>query len=364
MFDSLWWPIWYAVLVAVSAVALVLAGCSSGPFERKVAGTPVPASTTSAQGTAGSEPVVPGQEGRAAAFQVMRLVDPCALHSPAEAARVSGLIADEIMPGHALNVCKLELVRTPDALPLWTVSTTVGVEFDDSVRMRAQQQEINDIGFWLVPPGPFSNTASGTECTYVMEFEPDMGIQMRVQKRDETERGDACELARSYLLAVSKWWRSPAIRADKVTSPYLAVATADPCRAVAEVAGEQGTLAMSGPHSCRVQPKDLSAGVLGQLAVEFKVESDPRAILGKGSSEYSAVTVRGKPGTQAKLVTPGPGGQERVTCFVTVIADEQVVLQADQTRSDAMRSYQVIATRSSDCELAQRAAEAALASIS
>ncbi|GAA4413874.1 hypothetical protein GCM10023148_08780 [Actinokineospora soli] len=94
MFECVWAPIWYAIVVATSAVVLVLAGCSGPLVERTVAGTPVPESSTSSgdEAQAGAKvPVAVGQEARAAAFGVMRLVDPCALHAPKEAARVSGV---------------------------------------------------------------------------------------------------------------------------------------------------------------------------------------------------------------------------------------------------------------------------------
>ncbi len=364
MFEALWTPVWVAILAVATAVAL-LTGCSSGPFVRTVDGVavPEPAAATAVDDQVAPKapkvPVLEGQEDKPAAFQVMRLIDPCALHSPEGAVRISGLIPDDIMPGRTLNTCKLNLVRTANDLPLWTFTSTVGVEFGDAGRSRSQRQDIDGQEFWLLPPSKWDKPSA--ECTYVKEISPDLALEMNVRKQDERAKGDPCQLARDYLLAVSKWWKNPALRADKITTPYLPIAAADPCDAVAAAAdgnAEPVVLLLIDPHSCHLQPKEYRPGVSSLLSVEYKIETDPRAVLNKGPSEYSAITVAGKPGTKAQL--PGVDGPNTTLCFVTVIADEQIELQADQTRADALRSYQVIAARSPDCARATKAAEAAV----
>jgi hypothetical protein len=362
MFEALWTPIWVAIVAVIAALA-VLTGCSSCPFVHEVEGTAVPeptrTATTDDRVPPPEVPVLEGQEDKPAAFQVMRLIDPCALHSPEGAERISGLIPDDLMPGHTRNKCRLNLVRTANELPSWTLTTTVGVDFGEAGRSRSQRQDVDGQDFWMVPPSKWDKP--GEECTYVKELGAEYALELHATKQDERAKGDPCQLARDYLLAVSKWWKNPALRADKITAPHLPIATADPCEAVAAAGkdvAEPAVLLLLDPHSCVLQPKDYRPGVSSLLSLEYKTESDPRAILDKGPSEYSAITVAGKPGTKAQL--PGIDGPNATLCFVTVIADEQVTLQADQTRADALRSYQVIAARSPDCALATKAAVTAL----
>ncbi|UVS80575.1 hypothetical protein [Actinokineospora sp. UTMC 2448] len=325
MFDTLMGPLWCGVVIAASTVAL--AGCSSA-----VKGTAVPEAASRGE--------------RFEAFEAMRSIDPCALHSSEDAGRVSGLVADEIMPGPSLNTCRLELVKPTGDLPVWTVTVTAGVEFSTADRQRGQRRDIGSVSFWYMP-----RAVTSRDCAFVREFGPDMGIELQVVKRDAADRGNPCRVARDYLLAVGRWWVNPATRADRVSVPFLPVATVDPCSALDGIAArldQPVDLAMSNPHSCELRSE--SGG--GLLVVEYTVEPDPRVLL-QSPSDYTAIEVAGRRGVLS---------HRPVSCHVRVPIDEPT-LQADQTRSDAPHSYQVVTSRSSDCDLAKRGTEAALAAI-
>ncbi len=367
MFKKILMLIWRAWILYSAAILMLLVGCSAGPFNREITGTPVPETVASGTRTA-VLPMKPGYENRPDAYRQARLVDPCALHSPADAGRTTELTPDDIMPGSSLNICTLHLIRKPLDLPRWALTITVGVDTDDA-RRRGQVQDLADTQYWYVPPRPSSQPGRDPECRYVKEFAPGTGIELRVVNRDEDDRRDPCDLARSYLLAVTTWWTTPATRTDAVTAPSLAVASVDPCTAISGLAAEIGQpvhAAMTDPHNCSLHPAEVrdkhSYGAL--LAVDYRVESEPLAVLnGPSASDYQRITVADKPGTLTQVRMPSMGGPARMTCYVTVVADDQVTLQADQSRPDTPKSYQVVKTNSPDCDLAQRGAEAALAAL-
>lgn len=381
------------MLSTVGAVAM-LAGCSAGDGlipSRTVAGTPVaqeqviasetgaptqkpgPKSGQNDQGVEERKEVAPGlgatpgQGMKPESYKVARLVDPCALHSPADAARITKLIPDQIMPRSDMNHCLVELIRTNKGLPVITLAATAGADFPEHYKKRAQRQEIDGAEYWFLPP---TGSDSPRDCSYVKPFGPDTGLELTVYKRDAKDTTDPCQVARDYLTAVGKWWRNPAMRSDKVSTPQIPLALADPCIAAAKVASQleqkvQGML--TDPYTCVLQPTTRDKGSVfgGLLSISYELSNNPMDVLkGATAREYRAITVGGKQATVTEIATPGTkGGEKRTNCYVTVVVDDKLALQADQSRPDTQKTYQVIKTMSPTCEIAQRGAETAAASI-
>lgn len=351
--------------IAAAGLLLTLAGCAT-----TVAGTPAPerdaqaaSGPTATSATGSGTKSSPGQDAEAATYAVMRKVDPCALHSIEAAAKVTGMGPDEIMPGSSLNACDVELTPGPLELAVWTLTATVGVDLNEGRRQEAAQEQIADIKVFKMP-GLGGSTDDRT-CRYVMPFGTDTGIELQVRRSSsEPQPKEPCQVATEYLGEVAKYWKEPATRADKVTSPSLRIADVDPCTgmdALADALGGPVRTMISDPHSCTVMPAAPGGkpGMGGVVRTEVGVDTDPRALLGSpAGKDYRAMTVAGKPGVASEM--PGPKGN---TCSLTVIADEDVALQSDQSKPDAQKSYQVVDTRAENCELASKAAEVLLASL-
>jgi hypothetical protein len=356
--------------IAAAGLLLTLAGCAT-----TVAGTPVAEqgahaanSGAAAASTSGAAPKTgtkssPGQDAEAAAHAVMRKVDPCALHSPEAAAKVTGMQPDEIMPGTSLNACDVELTPGPLELTAWTLTATVGVDLDEGRRQEATQEQIADIAFFKLPA--LGGAADDRSCSYVMGFGTDTGIELRVRRSStEAQPKTPCQVATAYLAEVGKYWKEPATRSDKVTSPTLRIADVDPCAgldALSDALGGPIRTRTSDPYSCTVSPATPGAkpGLGGLVTTEVGIDTDPRALVGNpAAKDYKAMTVAGKPGVASEM-----RGAKGNTCSLTVIADEDVALQADQSKPDAQKSYQVVETRAENCDLASKAAEVLLASL-
>jgi hypothetical protein len=406
MFSYLWIFVMKVLAIVAGVIALV-GGCSAGSsfaaatvagtpvarVERVVAQTPPQYSQdntpggqesgrgSGATGSTGSKgsvqpsvelvpgvPLSSGQGDLVAAARVARSVDPCALHDIRAAQAISGLEADAVMPsGRGLHICALMLAGSARELPGVTLTTSVGVDFDQRRRGEFTEEQIGGVGFFR------EKAAAGDErvCRYVKGFGEKTGIELAVRVGSSASESkavakSACQVAQEYLAAVGPVWREPAAREDRVSTPLLVLGGVDPCAGVVAVAvglGQPVTARLMGPYGCALVP--VGPKVSGTVvAVELGMETDPRALLSSPiGKEYSAVTVAGRPGVRTEI-TVSAGRQTPVkTCHVTVVAEEKVTVQENQSRSDSPKSVQVVKARAGECAVAIKAAEGVLAAL-
>lgn len=348
------------VLATVSASA-VLGACTTA-----ITGHPVaeqPEAGASAPATPGTG--LAGEPDGAA----LRAIDPCALHSVAAAAEVTGMEPDEIMPGQSLASCVIELVPGPLELATWTISATVGAPFEEQDRTEATAETIGKVE--VFKPSGYDAEAGADLCAYIVPVSPTAGLELYVTRTDDKVKQAACEVAEAYLTKVISYWASPALRSDEVTTPQFRVATLDPCTGLTELAadlgGEVRTFA-SNPFTCSAMAmapaKAIGSGV---TTVEIGVEKDPlkvldsKVALGTDTGYVTdAVTIAGKPGVRSSTT----GEAQISSCSVTVVVDEQVVLRSNQADPEALPSYQVVSARGGTCAIAEKAAELVVSSMS
>ncbi|RLK58359.1 DUF3558 family protein [Actinokineospora cianjurensis] len=350
--------------VVAAGMLWALTGCSTG-----VAGAPATAAGgtpfRAVDSTVTSEAAGPSTAGAASVNPVqavMRKVDPCALHSVGAAAAATGMVPDSIMPTTSLAACDLDLKSGPGQPQVWTLTTTVGIGFDDGRRQQAAEERIGGIRFFRVPEPP--GTGADKSCRHVMAFGSDTGIELRVRAVDlDAPPKPPCQIAAAYLAEVARYWKNPATRADKVTSPVLRAGDLDPCAGLdtlADALGGPVRTRASAPYSCSAVPAKpgAAAGSAGVVNTEVGVGTDPRPLVNPKNQNFRAIEVAGRPGVAREL--PSAKG---ATCSLTVIADESAALQDDQSRTDGRMSYQVLTVRAGDCDLAVRAANGVLAAL-
>ncbi|SER20119.1 hypothetical protein [Actinokineospora terrae] len=306
---------------------------------------------------------MPGQADKVAAYPLMRRIDPCALHDPAAAARVTGARPDELVPGRHLNACELVLSAGDTAvrLPTWRLTATVGADRGQ----RVAPEVIAGIEFTEIPPA--STAEQGRSCRMVRGFGPTTALELLVRHEATAPAPQTpCAVARAYLAEAGKWWDAPALRADKLTTPTLRIADLDPCAGLTSVASELGQgvrASLPHPHGCSLlatkgEPGQPGAGKGARLTVELGMAIDPRALLDNATPGYVAVTVAGRPGVSTRR--PAAAGS---TCELAVVADDTVTVRADQTRDGARAAVQVVTVSAAECPLAVRAADGVLALI-
>ncbi|CRK57006.1 hypothetical protein [Alloactinosynnema sp. L-07] len=354
------------LLLTLAGCADTVKGAPQAEAQVRDAAASASAAATSAAKSApktGAANAAPGQDSMAAAYTVMRKVDPCALHSLDAAAKVTGMQPDEIMPGISLGACDLDLVPSPRELPVWTLIARVGVTFDERRKKAAVEEQIGDIRFYKLAE-PAGSGSSDRSCSYVMRLGEETGVELQVRRgAADPQPKTPCQVATEYLAEVGRYWKQPAIRADKVTSPTLRVADVDPCAgqdALAAVLGAPVHSLFTDPFTCTTVPSTGGkSNVSAMVSAEVAVETDPRGLLGGSmGTDYRAVTVNGKPGVAKEFVV-----NKKPTCSLTVIADEQVVLVADQAKPDAQKSFQVVKARAQTCDVATKAAEILLSAM-
>lgn len=407
MFDLLMWHLWKMLAIVASIIATI-SGCSGGPLlTESIAGTPVAQqhadvaspprysseenkpnqdsrASSGAQHDAPTKPakpdtpqdvelapgvVVAGKDAALiATHRVARMVDPCALHDPAAASRVTGEGPDALMPSRrGLNICELTLAPAPGDLPTWRLTATVGADFDAHQREQSVQEQIGELNFFRdKEPAAGKPTDSGS-CHYTMSFGETTGIELAVRATGlAPATKTACDVAKEYLAAVAATWKEPAMRGDKVTAPALKLADVDPCSGVSAVARDFPAPVRAKPdtpYECALTAADYRKGG-SLLSIELTMETDPRALLvGPLANKYAAITVAGRPGVSTQMQTKGVGGQIESTCYVTVLADEKTAIQEDEAMPDSQKSMQVIKALAKDCAVAIRAAEGVLATL-
>lgn len=391
--------------------ALTLAGCTE-----KVTGIPLAEGEFEARqsqrntpGGAPAPPAVPfarGQEALGKQYAAARAVDPCALHDPAAAAKVTGLSADSLMPDSNLSDCDLSLTPEGSLLSVWNISAAVGKIVDSKTRAGATPEQIggatylraadttNDgrscrffldnpatgntggftAGSATAGPTPSASAANPPGGGQEAEPAPRTVIELSIQRRDpKPQAKDPCQVGREYLAEIGKYWAHPALRADKLTTPELRLAQADPCGGLAGVGSAMGgpiEAAPTGPYSCTVRLAANSGDAtksraMGSVSATFSIKWDPMLLMRneKTAKEYTQITIAGRPALQKQAAGDPSNPKLPGSCAVTAVVDENVAIHESLDSADAPKSLQVVETRANTCELATAAAESVIASI-
>jgi hypothetical protein len=388
-------PIAATAVVGVVAVALVGACTSSVP------GTPTAAEDHPSIASPGSTPsagpgsgvvVVRGYEDVIAANAASRAIDPCALHDIAAAEQVTGMKGQLLMPG-TLNLasCDLEVGPPEDALDAWRMTASAGVPLNDETVKKATPEQINNTSVLHVP----DVIRSDDSCTYMMDNSPQVttgtpprstsaggqnagqpvrtALELTVRREDTKQTASPCQVAKDYLTAVIKYWIHPAHRADQLTTPALPIGQADPCAGLVGVApamggGIQVKPSRSNPYECSALPAKVSPGTNPALVtVDFTFKSDPREALQNTNTsvgdKIKPVTVAGHTGTLTETPADPKNPKLAGSCRINVVVDDQVGAARFADQPNATKNLQVVSTSGDTCELAQKAAESALATI-
>jgi hypothetical protein len=382
-------------LVTAGLLTALITGCTS-----TVPGVPLAEGdhTTSSvlagppSGTHGLT-IASGYESQAATYAAARAIDPCALHQVSSAAEVTGMRAESLMPGSNLASCELGMVPENEKLSVWLLTTTVGAPVDYRNRQEVTDEQIEGMDFlrWQPP-------ADGRSCRYLTKIARPAGdtptrapnsaannqagqadhagettLDLKI-RRDSTEAQPktACQIAHEYLTKVARFWRLPAVRQDKLTTPSLPIATVDPC------AGLSGsTKTMDGPleavpqgiYRCLLrhasaQGNNEQTRTATSVSATLSVKWDPRASLNnpKAAQDLRPATVAGKPAVIKQK--PGDPANPKLAgdCTLAVITDEAVTIQEDLS-GNTPKSVQVAEIQASTCELATAGAESLIASI-
>jgi hypothetical protein len=300
--------------------ALLLVSCTSDPpSPRSDDADNRPGETTTT--TTVPVPYMPGSETEAEAHRMLRRLDPCALLDPDAGAQAIGGTADQLVPGPDPAECTLDVLpegakRSIDA---WTVTTAVGVSFDES-----------DIELGGATPQPISGAPdnsfyreesyNGTDCTIVRpldkKYGDGYGIELEVQAPilAETPPQPPCDIATAYLESTTDRWLEPPARSDKVTEPRLPLAEQDPCAATTAIGEELGREVQASPDSlytCRV----VFAGPAGDTT-DRPTDTAPPA------SRAPADTAPAKPTGPTPDGLPSlPSSEESVEVRFTVAGD-------------------------------------------
>ncbi|WP_197523230.1 hypothetical protein [Actinokineospora pegani] len=288
----------------------------------------------------------------------LRMVDTCALHDPAAAAEATGMQAEDLMPSDDLSTCTLQLAPKAGDLPVWRLNATAR-EVDERTRSKATPLSIGGVDVLKLN----DDAGDADACGYLYPLSETEGLELRVRQRPTgQQRKDSCEVAATYLGAVARYWKNPATWSDKVTSPMLSTGAIDPCGkldAAVEHFGRPVRFRYDGPHSCTMYPQTPAPGdpLGGLLTVTVGLDDDPTGDTSEvGSDKYEPITVAGRPGVSTVLnVGGGPAGTG--TCYLTVVADDEVKVRRDLTDPAQTEAVQLIKAWSYDCDLATKAIE-------
>ncbi len=160
----------------------------------------------------------------------LRQWDPCGmLIADAASTSTAGAVPSALTPGEELNECRLRL-ETPDRMPAWTFSTSVGERFQQSQTEGTEPVPINGVETHRSEQSP-------QNCSYQIPVSDQFAVEFTVNASITTPTGDraACQVGQDYLTAtdlVPKLAgpdRNPPLRSQGFTEPRLTLATKDPC---------------------------------------------------------------------------------------------------------------------------------------
>ncbi|OLR91074.1 hypothetical protein [Actinokineospora bangkokensis] len=361
-------------LLASLAVGAALAACTTTVTgnPRPVAAPPAASGQppTGTPGTSGGAQPVPGITANDAQAQTMRRnaelrrIDPCALHDTAAAAKVTGLRASSLMPTPHLGDCSLSMTPPGDPTAGVALNISVGSILTPAVTTKPSREHAGLVFHELGDP----SGAPGRSCLLVHPLDERTGIDLSVHNHDTPGKGGggrpACEIAAAYLDAVGALWRTPALRADAITTPALPAAAVDPCAALSRAAAALGRAVfpmMTDPFSCSLNPTQRAPGdktaIGGLVALTVGLDSllDPKSAL--PGDTVSPTTVAGREGRRRQY-TDLTGATR---CEITVQLDTDTVALVEDVELAALGpKVQTLTATSGDCDLSTTALTSAL----
>lgn len=269
---------------------------------------------------------------RAVERERLRKWDPCAMHVPKAAEKVTGDASSAVTVGD-LNECTLRMASE------WTFYLKVGVQWPIEDEEKAAAQKVD--GTTL-----YRNQQEEDSCKYVMPVSEHFAVGLTADTDGDVERQE-CEVAHRYVTELISLWKNPPLRKEKRTTPYIALATKNPCEVPLMEAqrdpdpnAARTGIYLSELYQCTVQDVASDGEAQDRFTVEFILTESAEA-----DSDGSETTVSGQ---FARAVEQDDG-----TCKVLTDFNPDVVVDSNSNTRANTVDTPVVKVTAGSCEQAK-----------